>query len=98
MSIPLSNELYLSQGAYSSIISEQFPDETIKHVQMHLPIPLLSAVKGESLGWEPWSGSLSLTQAAMGQVAIPPPGLELEVTLVILRWATRVARNSINVI
>ena len=48
-------------------------------------MPLSASSSGstlsESLGWEAWSGNLNLSQAAMGQVAIPPAGLELEVNL-----------------
>lgn len=51
-------------------------------MQLHFPLQVPTLAGGdtsESQAWEAWSGQLNLSQAALGQVALPPRGLQMEV-------------------
>ena len=54
------------------------------HMQLHLPlqVPTLAGGGGtsESQAWEAWSGQLNPSQAVLGQAALPPRGLKVEVS------------------
>ena len=52
-------------------------------MQLHLPLQVPTLAGGgtsESQAWEAWSGQLNPSQAVLGQAALPPRGLKVEVS------------------